>query len=63
MIEVGVGEQHIIDILGIEAERLGILFLELPTTLIQAAIDQDLFARAFDQMAGACHAPIGAVKR
>jgi len=60
---MGVGEQHIIDFPGVEAERFGILLLELPTALIQAAIDQDLFTGTFDQMAGTCHASISAMER
>lgn len=44
MIEMGVRQQDIIDACRIEVERLGILFIELPAALMQAAIDQDPLA-------------------
>jgi hypothetical protein len=62
VIQVGMGEQHMIDLRGIEAERLGVLLLQFATALIQAAIDQDAAARAFDHMAGSGHAPVGAME-
>ena len=45
MVEMGVGEQHHVDRLRIEAEGLGVVLGELAAALEQAAIDQDALAR------------------
>ena len=51
MIEVSVGQEHIIDRRGVEAEGLGILFSQLPTALEHAAVDENAAIRAFEHMA------------
>jgi len=50
MIEMGMGQQHIIDCRGIKAEWTGVFFGKFAPTLVQAAIDQDTAAVAFDQV-------------
>ena len=62
MVQMRVGEQHVVDGGGIKAERSGVLLVQLAATLMQPAIDEDALARAFDQMTGAGDAAIGAVK-
>ena len=63
MVEMGVGEQEKVDAGGVEAEVAGVLLLDLARALIEAAIDQQPLARAFQQMTGAGDAPVGAVER
>ena len=62
MIEMGVRQQQEINRRGIEAEVAGVLLVELAAALIEAAVDQHARARAFDKMAGAGDAPVGAVE-
>ena len=62
MIQMRMGEQHIVDGGGVEAERSGILLVQFAAALMQPAIDQDALARAFDQMTGAGDTAIGAMK-
>jgi hypothetical protein len=62
MIQVSVGQQQEIDRRGIEVEGGRIFFGQLPTSLEHAAIDEDAPVRAFEHVAGAGHASIGAVE-
>ena len=57
------GQEHHVDRLGIEAEGLGIVLGKLAAALEHAAIDQDAFARRFDQVAGTGDGAVGAVER
>ena len=50
MIEVGMRQQHIIDCRGIKTEGTGVFLRKFVATLVQAAIDQDTAAVAFDQV-------------
>lgn len=56
-------EQHVVDARGFEAERLGVLLLELSSALEQAAVDQHPAPGTLHQMARAGDAAIGAVER
>src|SRR6516164_4185014 len=57
-----VRQQHEIDAARLEAERLGILLTELAPSLIQAAIDQNVFAGALDEVTGAGYPASSPVK-
>jgi len=63
MVEMGMGQKHAIDRGGVEAEGLGILEVERPAALMEAAIDQDALAGGLDQMARAGDVLGRAVKR
>ena len=58
----GRGSAARVDVGGVEAERLGVLLLDLAAALVQAAVDQHALARAFDQMTGSGHSVVRAVK-
>ena len=62
MIKMSVGQQDVVDTGGIEAERFLVLLLQLATALIQAAIDQNTFPRAFNHVTRAGDAAVSAVK-
>jgi hypothetical protein len=62
MIEVGVRQQQKVDARRIKAEVIGVLFLEFPAALVKAAVNQDAFAGALQQVAGAGHTLCGTVK-
>ena len=55
MIQMGVGEKDRVDRASIEAERHGIVVMQLAAALEQAAIHQDAVIFRFHQVAGACH--------
>jgi hypothetical protein len=57
-----VGQQQKVDRRWFKAERLGVFFRELATTLVQAAVNQDALAGALHHMAGAGHILISAVE-
>lgn len=58
MIQMSVGQQHIVNAGGIKAERFGILLVQLATTLIHPAVDQDPLVGALNQMTRAGDVPI-----
>ena len=62
MIQVCVRQQNEIDAARLEAERLGVLLTELAPALKQAAIDQNAFAGALDEVTGAGHPASSPVK-
>ena len=62
MIEVCVRQEEVIDLGRIEAEILGVLLVDLPGALVQAAVDQHAFSVAFDQVTGTGNAAISAMK-
>ena len=63
MVEMGVGEQHHVDGLRVEAEGLAVVLGKLAAPLEHAAIDQDALACRFDQVTGAGDGAVGAVER
>ncbi|OIQ66727.1 hypothetical protein GALL_517000 [mine drainage metagenome] len=62
VVQMSVGEQHIIYGGRVEAEGLAVLFVQLMSALIHAAVDQDILAGAADHVAGAGDAAVGAMK-
>jgi hypothetical protein len=62
MIEMRVREQDKIDAGRIEAEVAGILHSGPAAALIKAAVDQDAFARALDEVTGTGDVAISAMK-
>ena len=62
VIQMGMGQQQVVDLRRVETEGLGILLGQLPPTLEHAAVDEDALAVAFDEMAGAGDFVIGAVE-
>ena len=62
VVEMGVGQQQVVDAGGIEAEGGRVLFIEFPPALVHAAVDENPLAGAFDHVAGAGDALIGAVE-
>jgi len=62
MVQVGMGEQHVVDGGGIEAKRFRVFFVQLATTLTEPAVDQNPLARTFDQMTGASDIAIGSME-
>jgi len=62
MIEMGVGEQKIIDGRGIKAESGGIFIVQLPAALKQTAIDENPAAAGLDQVTGSGNIVVRAVK-
>ena len=58
-----VGHQQKVDFSGIEAEGIGILFVEFPASLKHAAINCDPASLDLDYMARARNATVRAVKR
>jgi hypothetical protein len=57
-----VGQKNTIDRGGIEVECSAILFDQFPAALKHAAVDENAPAQAFEHMAGARHASVGAMK-
>ena len=62
VIQMGMGQQHEIDGGGIKAERLGIFLGQLASALVEATIDQNPAAGAFNEVAGTGDAAVGAVE-
>ena len=60
---MSVGQQHKIDAGGVEAEIVGILLVEIAAALQHATVDKQMPPAAFDHMARAGDAAVGAVKR
>jgi hypothetical protein len=62
VVEVRMGEQQEIDVGGVEAERLRVLFDKLALPLEKAAVDENPLPRAFNHVAGAGYIMVGAVE-
>jgi hypothetical protein len=62
MVEMSMGEEHVVYGRRVEPERLCILLRQLTTSLKHAAIDQDATIKPFHHMAGTGDAAIGAMK-
>jgi hypothetical protein len=62
VVEVGVGQQHEIDVGRIEAERLRVLIVKLAPQLKQTTVDQEAPPGTLEQVARAGDAAIGTVK-
>ncbi len=62
MVEVGMGQQQVVDACRVEPEVIGIVFFELAAPLVEAAVHQNAGSGAFEQMAGAGHVPGGTVE-
>ena len=62
MVEMSMSEQEIVDLGGLEAERVGIFLVKLAAALEHPAVNQDAAPGTVHHMAGAGDAPIGAVE-
>ena len=60
---MGVSQQDVVNVAGVETESPGVLLVQLALTLIEPAVDEYAFPRTLDQMTGAGHAAVGAVER
>jgi hypothetical protein len=63
VIQVGMGQQQVVDAFRLEAKRFGIFLFILPPALEKAAVDESPDAIAFDQVARSGNAASRAVKR
>ncbi len=62
MIEVGMCEQHKIDVGRIEAEVAGIFLGDLAAALVEPTVDQYTPASAFDEVARTRHVAVSPMK-
>ncbi|GEC58917.1 hypothetical protein BEL01nite_79600 [Bradyrhizobium elkanii] len=62
MIQVGMGQQDIVDGCSIEPEGGDVLFHQVAASLKKTAIDQNASVQALDQVTGPGHSAIGAMK-
>ncbi len=63
VIQVSVREQDIVDCGGVKAKRSRVLFVELMTTLIKTAVDQNALSGALDHVARAGYTAVSAMER
>jgi len=56
------GQQQEVDAGRVKAEIISVFLVKLATALIQAAVNQDSAVGTFDQMAGAGHPAVCAVR-
>ena len=63
MIQMGMGQQYVVDAGRLEPERLRIFLIQLAATLVQPAVDQDLLPGALDHVTRAGDTAVSAVKR
>jgi len=62
MVEMGMGEKQKIDAGRIEAEGTPVLLVQFVSALVHAAIHEDAFTIAFDEMAGTGDLSVGSMK-
>ena len=52
VVEVGMGQQQVVDGGRVEAEGIGVFLVQFASALVESAVDEDALAGAFDEMAG-----------
>ena len=52
MVQVGVGQQQVVDGSRIKAEVVGIVLFQFTATLVEAAVNEDALAGTFQQVTG-----------
>jgi len=62
VIEMSMGQEHIVDGCWLEPEGSNIVFHQVAASLKKTAIDQNASVQAFDQVTGSGHSSIGAMK-